>query len=433
LDNADIDIITGETTLLEILKKLNINKDLWQEGLYNAFNGKSINFEYELQDKGGRALWREVYIEPIIGASNIIKEVSVIAHDVTDKKKAIESSLVQAAHIKAIFQNSSLMIFILDKDYVLKSFNENYARFVKKQTGIETFVGNDLKKGFFKKNLPDEYEKLIKYHEEALAGKSITFENRLDNKDGGFTWFENHLDPIILPNGTIEEVTYITRDVTEKKAAEDKLIHSALEKEVLLKEVHHRVKNNLQVISSILSLQSAYTKDPSVLSIVRESQNRIKSMSFIHETLYQTKNFSSINFSNYVRNIVTNLVHTYKISNNKILINFELDEVELSLDASIPCGLIFNELISNALKYAFTGIKKGVLNIGLREKDNIVTLFVKDNGVGLPKNIDIFNTDSLGLQLVSALSGQLDGKLDFKSEDGTNFIITFKNKLKSFN
>jgi two-component sensor histidine kinase len=107
-----------------------------------------------------------------------------------------------------------------------------------------------------------------------------------------------------------------------------------------------------------------------------------------------------------------------------------MDEVELSLDASIPCGLIFNELISNALKYAFNGMKKGALNIGLREKNHQVTLYVKDNGVGLPKNIDVFNTDSLGLQLVSALTGQLDGKLDFKSEEGTNFIITFKNKLK---
>jgi PAS domain S-box-containing protein len=430
LENADIEIVTGKTTLFEILNKLSINNSQWKQGLLDAFKGKSTNFEYVLLDKKGNTLWREVYIEPIIGASGIIKEVSVIAHDITEKKKAIVNSLVQAAHIKAIFQNSSLMIFTLDRDYVLKSFNDNYFRFVKNHTGMETYVGNDLKKGFFKKNLPEEYEKLIQYHQEALAGKSITFENRLNNRDGSFTWFENHLDPIILPNGVIEEVTYITRDVTEKKAAEEKLIHSALEKEVLLKEVHHRVKNNLQVISSILSLQSTYTKDPSVLSIVRESQNRIKSMSFIHETLYQTKNFSSINFSNYLRNIVTNLVHTYKISNNKILINFEMDEVELSLDASIPCGLIFNELISNALKYAFNGMKKGALNIGLREKNHQVTLYVKDNGVGLPKNIDVFNTDSLGLQLVSALTGQLDGKLDFKSEEGTNFIITFKNKLK---
>lgn len=433
LDFQGIMIEIGKTSLTKVLSKDGAGYKSWQEALIDAFSGKRVNFEFKQEAVNGKIFWRDVYIQPIINESGEIEEVSVIAHDITEKKIAIENSLLQAAHIKAIFQNSTLLIYTIDKNYVLQSFNHNYRQFILDFYGYETQVGKDLKKGFNALNNAERYNTFYNYHLEALNGRSLSYEYRIADVKGNYFWFEHNLDPIVLPDGSIEGVTYITRDITEKKEAEQKLIDSAREKEVLLKEVHHRVKNNLQVISSILSLQSTYTKDPSVLAIIRESQNRIKSMSFIHETLYQTKNFSDINFSVYVKNIVTNLVHTYQLVENKVIINFELDEVVLSLDASIPCGLIFNELISNALKYAFVGRERGILTIGLRQKANNVTLYVKDNGIGFPENVDIFNTESLGLQLVSALTEQLDGKLECKNENGTNFIITFINKLKSIN
>ena len=195
---------------------------------------------------------------------------------------------------------------------------------------------------------------------------------------------------------------------------------------MLLKEVHHRVKNNLQVISSILNLQSSYVTDESTKTILKESQNRIKSMSFIHENLYQKDKFSSIDFSDYIFNLSNNLVHSYHIFDNLVEIKYEMDSVNLSLDQAIPCGLIVNELVSNALKYAFPNREKGELTIRLKSENKQIELMIGDNGIGLPKDFDIQNSETLGLQLVLTLIDQLDARVDIQRDGGTKYFITFE-------
>ena len=222
-----------------------------------------------------------------------------------------------------------------------------------------------------------------------------------------------------------DEVVIISRDVTSTVEYEHKLIESVKEKEVLLKEVHHRVKNNLQVINSILNLQSSYVKDDETLQIIIESQNRIRSMSYIHESLYQTKDFSSINFQDYITNLVQNLVHSYEIYSDKTKLDLRVEPVELALDQAIPCGLILNELITNALKYAYPLDKKGKILIEVFEKEGKVFIRVQDFGSGLPKGFDISETDTLGLSLVDTLIDQLDGELQLKTKGGTEFLIIF--------
>jgi two-component sensor histidine kinase len=197
------------------------------------------------------------------------------------------------------------------------------------------------------------------------------------------------------------------------------------EKEILLQEVHHRVKNNLQVISSILNLQSSYVKDENSLSILRESQNRIKSMSFIHESLYQTKDFSGIEFGGYILSLANNLVHSYSLEVGLVKLTTEFDDMHLSLDQAIPCGLIANELISNSLKYAFDKGQHGELFISAKHKDSKVTLIISDNGKGLPEGFDYENSDSLGLQLVYTLKDQLDASIQVFTKKGTKYLITF--------
>ena len=218
----------------------------------------------------------------------------------------------------------------------------------------------------------------------------------------------------------------IAHDITEKILSEQKLKESLSEKEVLLKEVHHRVKNNLQVISSILNLQSSYVKDENTLNILRESQNRIKSMSFIHESLYKTDDFSKINFSEYISSLSKNLVHSYVIYSNLVELDLSLEEVFLNLDLSIPCGLIINELVSNALKYAFIDHKKGKIKIELFEKKGVINLIVQDNGLGLPDNINYKETESLGLQLVITLAEQIDAEVILDNTKGAKYTIIFK-------
>jgi two-component sensor histidine kinase len=197
--------------------------------------------------------------------------------------------------------------------------------------------------------------------------------------------------------------------------------------------VHHRVKNNLQVISSILNLQSSYVKDQSTLNILKESQDRIKSMAFIHESLYQTKDFSSINFSEYVVNLSQNLLHSYSSLEHEIKLNLDIQNVFLNLDLAIPCGLIINEIVSNALKYAFVDKKEDAeIMIKMHLKGENLHLQIKDNGKGLPKHIDYRNTESLGLQLVVTLVDQLNGSIELDCTQGAHYNILFKqNQVKN--
>ena len=218
----------------------------------------------------------------------------------------------------------------------------------------------------------------------------------------------------------------MTHNITDKKDQETELRDSLKEKEVLLKEVHHRVKNNLQVISSILSLQSSYVEDEQLQNVLRESQNRIKTMSFIHENLYQKDQFSSIDFAEYIKNLSTNLLHSYQIYSNLVEIKYALSSVFLSLDQAIPCGLIVNELVSNSLKHAFPEGKEGTIEIKLTEEKGVVHLRVRDDGIGMPKNFDVAHSETLGIQLVVSLSEQLDAKLHINNDRGTEYLITFE-------
>ena len=216
------------------------------------------------------------------------------------------------------------------------------------------------------------------------------------------------------------------REIAERTRAEQQLKTSIREKEVLLKEIHHRVKNNLQVISSLLNLQSRCIEDPSVLELFQESQNRVRSMALIHEKLYRSQDLARINFAEYIRNLATHLVRSYRASSGPVNLKVNTNDISLSIDTAVPCGLIINELVSNALKHAFADGREGEIHIELRsDRDHQVTLIVGDNGVGFPKGLDFRYTESLGMQLVNTLTNQLNGTVELHSNGGTEFKIMF--------
>jgi two-component sensor histidine kinase len=237
---------------------------------------------------------------------------------------------------------------------------------------------------------------------------------------------EIFLNPIFDTEGNITEISLVAHDITEKKKVEKEIVESLKEKEVLLKEIHHRVKNNLQVISSILNLQSSFVKDKKTLEILEESRNRIRSMAIIHENLYQTTNFSSIDFSSYLENLCSNLISSYHLYSGAVQLHTELEKVELVLDQAIPCGLLVNELITNSLKYAFPEGRSGEISVQLFEKNNRINLRIGDDGIGMPEDYDILNSDTLGLQLVSTLVEQLDGEIHVDNSKGIKYLITFE-------
>ncbi|MBC7185640.1 MAG: PAS domain S-box protein [Calditrichaeota bacterium] len=231
--------------------------------------------------------------------------------------------------------------------------------------------------------------------------------------------------PLLDAEGKTVGLVGISRDITAQKKAQMALQASLREKEVLLKEIHHRVKNNMQVISSMLRLQSNNIEDPKTLELFNESQNRVRSMALIHEQLYRSNDLSRIDFATYVRTLTGQVARSYE-SNVNISLVVEAEGISLGVDAGIPCGLIINELVSNAFKHAFRGRDSGTIQVRMYREDDKIVLRVRDDGVGFPKEVDFRNTESLGMQLVTTLTDQLDGTIELVSEgQGTEFVITF--------
>ncbi len=243
-------------------------------------------------------------------------------------------------------------------------------------------------------------------------------------KDGSEFPMEIGLNPIETDEGT--KVLAAIVDISDRKQKEER-IHAALkEKEILLGEVHHRVKNNLQIISSLLELQSAKVTDPIAFESLKDSQRRIRSMALIHQILYQSKDVGHVNFESFLDGLVPTLMSAYVTDAERVSLSVGAVDVRLPISAAIPCGLIVNELMSNALKHAFPGERRGEINVNfLHQADNRVALSVSDDGIGIPETLDIAQTETLGLQLVSLLTDQLGGILTIHRADPTCFLLEF--------
>lgn len=258
---------------------------------------------------------------------------------------------------------------------------------------------------------------------------------RLDGAEQALTEVNSQLE-LRVERRTAELVEAnrnLQAEISERKRAEAEAEASLQEKEVLLKEIHHRVKNNLQIISSMLRLQSGSIVDQKALAVLQDSQDRVRSMSLIHEKLYRSKNLAKINLAEYIQDLSGYLFATYCTDENDTNIKIQADPVFMGIDLAVPCGLILNELMSNALKHAFpqewrvSGGQGGAeIRVGLHELQGCqVSLTVGDNGVGLPADWDTLTDRSLGLQMVNLLVEQIDGNLEVNSNGGAEFRVAF--------
>jgi len=279
--------------------------------------------------------------------------------------------------------------------------------------------------------LPDRLVKLHREHIHDFAGSPVTA-RRMGERNDILGRRKNGIE--FPAEASISKVrvldrnmyTVILRDVTDRVAADEKIKTSLREKEALLKEIHHRVKNNLQVVSSLLGLQSRVVTEDQTRKMFQESQNRIHSMALLHESLYQSNNLSRVDFPEYIRQLASHLFHSYGVAAERIHLRTNLDSLYLNLDAAVPCGLIINELISNSLKYAFPGGREGEVRIELHEhSDGMARLVVADNGIGLRSDIDWVTARTLGLRLVRTLAEQLGAKIEVQSNAGTEVRLTF--------
>lgn len=398
----------------------------WEEKYAQAFAGKAMRFETDRIDQQGQRVCNEIFLSPVFGIDGQVTEVFGVGHEITEQKVAEDLVRHQASRLKAIFENAAnVMIWTLDKDFRITSFNEHFRSTTERRMGMKFQHGDDFV-GVMRKRVRDGAdENAVAKYKAARKGAPQQFEVELVSDTGRSIWVETFLNPIAGDKG-VKEISCMAYGITDRKEAEFKLRQSLSEKEVLLKEVHHRVKNNLQVISSILSLQTAHVDgDERILELLRVSRDRIRSMSFIHESLYQNKDFSSIDMATYIDGLSRNLVMSYSL-NGKVSLERNLQRAELVLDQAIPCGLILNELISNAFKHAFPNGRAGVVRIGLKLENEQVSISVVDDGVGLPEGFNTKNDGNLGLELVRTLVDQLDGKLQVKAGLGVAYLLTFE-------
>ncbi len=410
-----------------------------------ALNGKSQFFYWKFLRFKGEQFDAEVSLNSFVVNGETM--LQAIVRDITRRKEAEEFKNKSIKSYFEIFNTSSDYIFIInEKEFIIDVNKSTIDRFdIPKEEIIgKTFqvlsdaVRNDFT--HFQKNVSESWKKKQKKFDwwgKTRKGEIFPMEIILRN---GSYFGKNVL--IVNARDISERVmaeeeklraevaeasaSFLKKEIDERKISEEKLKETLSEREMLLKEVHHRVKNNLQVISSILNLQSSYVKDQYTLSMLKECRDRIKSMSFIHESLYQTKNFSHVDFGDYLKSLCSNLLYSYSVS-GRVTLNYDIDNIFLTLDTAIPTGLIVNELVSNSLKYAFPDNQKGNIFVSLkRTKKGHNILTVEDDGVGMPANLNYKETDSLGLQLVVTLSDQIDGELILKKRKGTCFVIEFK-------
>ncbi len=349
-----------------------------------------------------------------------------LATEIMERIKTEKLLQDQYLRTRAILDSSSnTFLLTMSMESTITSYNSHsltyFSTIFKKQLEVGVHFNE-----YFKDVISDVRLRLFNIHfSEVKKGNSKQFEVMMEAR-GREYWLEIFMNPIFDFEGAVAEISLVAHDISEKKKASIEIEESLKEKEVLLKEIHHRVKNNLQVISSILNLQSSFVNDQKTLGILQESRNRIRSMAIIHENLYRTEDFSSINFSSYLQNLTGNLVSSYRID-EEVILNSTFEEVDLILDQAIPCGLLVNELVTNALKYAWREGEKGTITMVLKEKDGVVHLEISDDGVGLPFNFDEMKSDTLGLQLVVTLVEQLDGEINVDIQNGTKYLIKFDN------
>jgi PAS domain S-box-containing protein len=366
----------------------------------NAYSEK----ELRLMEKIG------VQITGAIGAARLF----------SDLKKTENSLRASEEQYRVLVDNASDIVFTTD--------NTGHFTFVN-PAGIH-IVGYEMKEVIGR-----HYPTLIRQdmREEAMKFFGRQFVKGIQNtyseypvitKEGGEIWLGQNTK-LLVHNGNVEGFQAIARDITALKQAEEKIKASLLEKETMLKEIHHRVKNNLQVISSLLNMQSSYLEDEKARQALQESIARVRTMAMIHTQLYQSQDLTKVDFGFFIRDLIGNISQSYGRTESPVMINVDTDKTRIGIDASIPCGLILNELVSNALKHAFPKEKEGKINITMRSEDDRVALTVQDNGIGFPKSVDFTKVKSLGLQLVNALVGQMNGKIDIQVDGGTTWTITF--------
>jgi len=397
-------------------------RDLAIERGKARLEGREAPGRYELKiiDKQGNQKWLDY------NGTNINFQgkpaVLGIAYDITELKRTQQALIDSELKYRTLIENMSEVILYVDNSDRIIFANDNAIKMFgyNKSELIGQIAGEILVDPEYRDYIKDRIK--LRRH-----GFTDRYEAQMKTKTGESIWVEISSAPLKDADGKIIGSIGIHSDITDRKKYENTIETSLKQKDLLLKEIHHRVKNNLQIISSLIKLQSAHVNDKEIHSLFAESQNRIKTMALIHEKLYRSSDISVIEFYDYIKNLVNSLYSSYGISIERVRPVIEFRSIYLDIDTAIPCGLIINELISNCLKYAFPELRKGKISIDLKELNECdYMMVIKDDGIGIQRSVDFDNTNSLGLKLVKILSEQLGGTAELIRNNGSEFRISFR-------
>ena len=354
------------------------------------------------------------------------KKISTLEQKNSQLLKTVENSIENESKFKSLFEMSDDAILVIE-DNMFVDCNEAVVKMLGYNNKAELL--NTHPSELSPEKQPDgrfSYEKAQEMMEIALTKGSNHFEWMHTRANGENFPVEVWLSKVAFKNKVL--INTIWRDLTEKKIAEKTIKKNMEDKEILLKEIHHRVKNNLQIITSLLNLQSHITENQSVKAILFQSKTRIESMCKVHEMLYGSKDLSSINYGDYLQDLLSKLILNAKGESNSITLKLAVGDLILNINTAIPLGLLINELVTNSLKYAFTNSDEGTISIAIQLiDDKRLELKYSDDGIGYPTTITFENTQSLGFQLISSLIEQLNGKVKRNStKKGTQYTLLFE-------
>lgn len=382
--------------------------------------------EYEIKIKTKQGEIKDLHVTNFpMKVSEDIVGVFGIAQDITASKKAAEDLKKSEQKWQHLVEDNPQPVQVtVDGEIVF--INEAGARLY----GAET-PGELIGRSVFDFSHEDELAKIKNRKESLEDGNKVDrlHENKIVRLDGSVCYVE--VNSILIEYQGKKAIQTVLHDITDRWKKERIIKESLQEKEVLLKEIHHRVKNNMAVISGLLELQAMSTEDPELKNMLKESQLRIFSMAMIHEKLYQTETFADIEFGEYVRELVSSIIETVDSSKKEISVEYNMDSVRLNINQAIPAALILNEAVVNAFKHAFKGRSRGKITISMGQKESAITLDIKDDGIGLPEDFVLKETHSLGTTLIQTLTSQLRGELSFSNRadnNGTEVSIRFLKK-----
>jgi len=376
---------------------------------------KYVNNENENMRRNGERVWVAWTNKAIRDGNGKVIEILCIGNDITERRRLENELKDYEERFRRLFETAKDGLLLIDKE-TGSIVNVNPAIVKMLGHSSEEFIGKKLKDIGLLKDIKDFKETI----RELIHAGFINYEDEFaETKQGQL------IDVDIYMVDRARFIQCNVRDITERKQAEEQIARSLQEKTVMLREIHHRVNNNLAAIISLLSVQTEGIADESVRVKLREIENRLFSMALIHDNLYSSADLAHIDFKEYLKTLVGRIADTYK--RNDIIISVDMESIAIDVNIGIPCSQIVNELVSNSLKHGFPEGRTGMIRVGISidSEGNYILFVEEDNGIGLPSDVDFRNTSSLGLQLVNGLSQQIRGKIELSRDCGTRFRVTF--------